>query len=84
MVRRHDVAEMCKRCLTCQKMAQASFRKAKLVQFPVIEVPFIRIAMDMVGPLPRTEESQSYILTIKAMSPDIPMLSLSRLPPARI
>ena len=36
-------------------MARGSFRKSKLVQLPVIEVPFIRIAMDIVGPLPRTE-----------------------------
>ena len=70
---------MCKRCLMCQKMAQGSFRKAKLVQFPVIEVPFIRIAMDMVGPLPRTEESHSDILMIKAISPDdaIPLQTTS-------
>ena len=61
---RHDVAEMCKRCQTCQKMARGSFRKAKLVPLPVIEVPFTRIAMDTVGPLPRTEEGHRYILTI--------------------
>ena len=61
---RHDVAEMCKCCQTCQKMAQGSFRKSKLGPMPVIEVPFIRIAMDIVGLLPRTEEGHRYILTI--------------------
>ena len=34
------------------------------MQLPVIEVPFTRIAMDMVGPLPRTEEGHRFILTI--------------------
>ena len=61
---RHDVAEMYKRCQTCQKTARGSFQKAKLVPLPVIEVPFTRIAMDMVGPLPRTEDGHRYILTI--------------------
>ena len=55
---------MCKCCQTCQKTARGSFRKAKLVPLPVIEVPFTRIAMDMVGPLSRTKEGHRYILTI--------------------
>ena len=61
---RREVAEMCKCCQTCQKTARGSLRKAKLVPLPVIEVPFTRIAMDMVGPLPRTEEGHRFILTI--------------------
>ena len=61
---RRAVAEMCKRCQTCQKTARGSLRKAKLVPLPVIEVPFTRIAMDMVYPLPRTEEGHRFILTI--------------------
>ena len=61
---RREVAEMCKRCRTCQKTARGSLRKAKLVPLPVIEVHFTRIAMDMVGPLPRTEEGHRCILTI--------------------
>ena len=55
---------MCKRCLTCQKTARGSLWRAKLVPLPLIEVPFTRIAMDMVGPLPRTEEGHQFILTI--------------------
>ena len=69
---RHDVPEMCKRCQTCQKTARGSFRKAKLVPLPVIEVPFTRIAMDMVGPLPRTEDGHRYILTIVDYGPCYP------------
>ena len=59
-----EVAEMCKRCQTYQKTGRGSLQKAKLVPLPVIEVPFIRIAMDMVGPLPRTGEGHRFILTI--------------------
>ena len=55
---------MCKRCQTCQKTARGSLWKAKLVPLPVIEVPFTRIAIDMVGPSPRTEEGHQFILTI--------------------
>ena len=55
---------MCKCCPTCQKTAQGSLRKAKLVPLPVIEVLFTTIAMDMVGPLPRTEEGHRFIQTI--------------------
>ena len=35
-----------------------------MVSLPAIEVAFTRIAMDMVGPLPRTEEGHRFILTI--------------------
>ena len=31
---------------------------------PVIEAPFNRIATDIIGPLPKTEEGHSYILTV--------------------
>lgn len=31
---------------------------------PIIRTPFSRIAMDMVGPLPPTDEGYRYILTI--------------------
>ncbi len=55
---------MCKRCQTCKKMGRGSLWKAQLVPLPVIEVPFTIIAMDMVGPLLRTEEGHRFILTI--------------------
>ena len=31
---------------------------------PVIETPFNRIAIDIIGPLPKTEEGHNYILTV--------------------
>ena len=61
---RQDVADLCRRCQTCQRTAQGTTRKVPLVPLPVISTPFTRIAMDMVGPLPVTDEGHKYILTI--------------------
>ena len=61
---RQDVADLCRRCQTCQRTAQGTTRKVPLVPLPVISTPFTRIAMDMVGPLPVTDKGHKYILTI--------------------
>lgn len=58
-----DVREMCKRCPTCQLTARHKHHKAPLIPLPVVEEPFHRIAMDMVGPLPRSKAGYRYILT---------------------
>ena len=59
-----EVADLCRRCQTCQKTVQGQTRKAPLVTLPVIAKPLSRVAMDMVGPLPTTEEGHKYILTV--------------------
>ena len=61
---RKEVAELCKRCQTCQHTAKGIVRKAPLIPLPVFSQPFSRLAMDMVGPLPQTEEGHRYILTL--------------------
>ncbi len=38
--------------------------KVPLVQIPRIDVPFQQIAIDMVGPLPRTKRGNHYVLVI--------------------
>ena len=48
----HDVAEHCRICGECQKTAPAGKSRAPLVPLPVIDEPFQRMAMDIVGPLP--------------------------------
>ncbi len=58
------MAELCKRCQTCQHTAKGIVRKAPLIPLPVFSQPFSRLAMDMVGPLPQTEEGHRYILTV--------------------
>ena len=53
-----DVAEWCRCSAACQK------RKVPLVPLPVMEEPFQRIAMDIVGPLPWSRTGMRYILVI--------------------
>ena len=61
---RKEVAELCKRCQTCQHTAKGIVPKAPLIPLPVFSQPFSRLAMDMVGPLLQTEEGHRYILTV--------------------
>ena len=47
----HDVVEYCRACGRCQRTSGKRKReRTKLVNLPIIEEPFKRIAMDIVGP----------------------------------
>ena len=59
-----DVAEYCRRCPKCQRTAKGSQRKVPLIPLLVMEEPFERIAMDVVGPLPRSRRGHQYILVV--------------------
>ena len=59
-----DVSDHCCSCLECQKSSPRGNNKAPLVPLPVIDVPFKRIAMDIVGPLPRSSSGNRFILVI--------------------
>ncbi|XP_072169909.1 uncharacterized protein [Diadema setosum] len=61
-----DVAEFCKTCGPCQKCASQTrgISRAKLVSVPVIGSPFRKIALDIVGPLPRSKKGNRYILVV--------------------
>ena len=59
-----DVANYCRTCEVCQKSNPKSPPRAKMVSLPVIEQPFQRVAMDVIGPLPRTQRGNRFILTI--------------------
>ncbi len=61
---RHDVGDLCRRCQTCQRIKPKHTPKAPLVPLPIVRTPFSRVAMDMVGPLPPTDEGHKYILTV--------------------
>ena len=60
-----EVVAFCKSCPTCQ-LTSLSKRgmKAPLISLPIIDVPFTRIAMDVVGPLDRSRAGHRYILVI--------------------
>jgi hypothetical protein len=44
--------------------AKKKVSKVPLVKIPAIEVPFQRVAIDMVGPLPKTKKGNQYILVM--------------------
>ena len=61
---RRDVAEFCRRCESCQKWSKAKPQRAPLIPPPIVDDPFKRIAMDIVGPLPRSRSGNRYVLVI--------------------
>ena len=60
----HDVAEHCRICGECQMTSPAGKSRAPLVPLPVIDEPFQRMAMDIVGPLPRSHSGNKYLLVV--------------------
>ena len=58
---RHDVAEYCRCCEVCQKVSRKGVPPAPL---PVVDEPFQRVAMDIVGPLPKSRSGKRYILVL--------------------
>ena len=59
-----DVAEFCRRCGPCQKCRPHRVPRAPMVPLPVVTDPFSRIAMDIVGPVPRSRSGNRYVLVI--------------------
>ena len=61
-----DVTRFCKSCDVCQKSAnKGSVLKVPLQKMPLIDKPFKRVAIDLVGPIsPPSEEGHRYILTL--------------------
>ena len=59
-----EVENYCRSCPECQLVApQPSFRNP-LIPLPIIEVPFERIRLDIVGPLPKSARGHQYILVL--------------------
>ena len=59
-----DVEEFCRFFGECQKCSTRRGPRAPMVPLPVMEEPFQRIAMDVVGPLPRSRSGNRYILVV--------------------
>ena len=59
-----DVGEFCKSCGTCQKTSKYKGKRAPLIPLPIIDVPFKRVAIDIVGPLPRSRSGNHHILVV--------------------
>lgn len=60
-----DVRTYCRSCDVCQRMSQKRTKPVPLVKMPIIDTPFSRISMDIVGPLtPMSADGHRYILTV--------------------
>ena len=59
-----DVARYCRTCEVCQRSGTRKLPKASMIPMPLMERPFQRIAMDLVGPLPRTKKGNRFILVL--------------------
>ncbi|XP_061118150.1 uncharacterized protein LOC133141600 [Conger conger] len=58
------VEDYCRQCAVCQLHSPKVTYRNPLIPLPIIDVPFRRIAMDIVGPLPRSSRGHRYILVI--------------------
>ncbi|XP_069140935.1 uncharacterized protein [Argopecten irradians] len=61
-----DVSRYCRSCDVCQRtFPKGRVTKVPLGRMPLIDVPFQRVAIDLVGPLqPATDRGNRYILTL--------------------
>ncbi|KAL1263245.1 hypothetical protein QQF64_005984 [Cirrhinus molitorella] len=59
-----EVKGFCQACPTCQKTSPRTPPPSPLVPLPIIDVPFERIGMDLVGPLPKSAWGHEHILVI--------------------
>lgn len=59
-----DVAQLVRTCAVCQKTAPGGCVRAPLMPLPVIAEPFRRIAMDIIGPLPKSRSGKKYVLVV--------------------
>ena len=61
---KRDVERHCQGCPECQRVVPRATIRNPLVPMPIIETPFDRIALDIVGPLPKTSRGHRYILVL--------------------
>ncbi len=57
-----EVKRFCQACPTCQRTSPRKPPPSPLIPLPIIEVPFERIGMDLVGPLPKSAWGHEHIL----------------------
>ena len=59
-----DVAEYRRSCEVCRKSNPRQPARAEMIPMPLMTQPFQRTAMDIIGPLARTQRGNRFILTI--------------------
>ena len=61
---KRDVERHCQGCPECQRVAPRTSVRNLLIPMPIIETPFERLALDIVGPLPKTSRGHRHILVL--------------------
>ena len=61
---RNDVASWIKQCQSCAKRKMPAPKFHSALQQSLVGAPFERIALDILGPLPRTKRGNRYILVV--------------------
>uniref|UniRef100_A0A3B5RCM4 Gypsy retrotransposon integrase-like protein 1 n=1 Tax=Xiphophorus maculatus TaxID=8083 RepID=A0A3B5RCM4_XIPMA len=61
---RTEVAQFCRTCSQCQLTSNKFPSRAPLQPLPLIDMPFERLGMDIVGPLERSKSGHRYMLVI--------------------
>ncbi|XP_050984340.1 uncharacterized protein LOC127176618 isoform X2 [Labeo rohita] len=59
-----EVKRFCQACPTCQRTSPRKPPPSPLIPLPVIDVPFERIGMDLIGPLPKSARGYEHILVV--------------------
>lgn len=57
-----DIKRYCRSCEVCQKFGINKPAKAPMVTVPVIGKPFSRVALDIIGPLPKSRKGNRFAL----------------------
>ncbi len=58
-----DIVKYVKSCDVCLRMNSAGNKSAKMVERPIVTVPFESVAIDIVGPLPKARRGVKYLFT---------------------
>ena len=61
---KRNVEDYCRACPECQHTAPRPTVRNPLIPMPLIEVPFDRLGLDIVGPLPKTSRGHRYVLVM--------------------
>ena len=65
-------------CVSCQRNGKAKPTKAPMVQMPVLSVPFEVVAIELVGPFPRSRRGYKYLLTMVCLASRYPEAEILR------
>ena len=59
-----DVSDFCRQCAVRQKTTHYHLSRVPTIPLPVMVEPFQRVAMDLIGPLPKSRSGKQYVLVM--------------------